>query len=112
MSKKKEQKKAETKKLIGSQVELMQIKIQALSQVANVLQQRKAEITNSINLIALELGVPEEQLGEWGLTEDGKNLIRVPKKKGFPSVIRTSVKKREKKKKKKPGSNDQPEKEG
>jgi len=106
--KKKEGKKPETKQLIGSQIELMQIKIRAFNEVINVMQQRKVEINNSINKIALELGVPEGELGEWGLAKDGKTLIKVGKQKRFPGL--KTVKKREKKKK--PGKNQQPGKEG
>lgn len=106
---KKEQKKLETKQLIGSQIELIQIKLRAFNEVVRVMEQRKNDINNSINVAALELGVPENQIGEWGLAEDGKTLIRSGKKKRFPSVIGTTVKKREKEKKK--GKGQPPEKE-
>jgi len=42
------------------------------------------------------LGVPENQLGKWGLSEDGKTLLKVGKKSG---PLFKTVKKREKKKK-------------
>jgi len=94
--KKNKEKKFKSKPLLNSQVELMAIKIQAVKQIISVLKQKQDDIQNSINLIALELGVPENQLGEWALSEDGKSLLRVGKK--GRSLFKT-VKKREKKKK-------------
>jgi len=109
-NKKKEQK-PETKKLLSSQAELLRIKIQALNQVSQVMEQRKNDINNSIVVACLEQGIPEDQVGEWGLSQDGMNLIRVGKQKRPPGVIKTTVKKRDKKKKKK-GENQPPEEEG
>ena len=89
-------KKLNSKPLLNSQAELMAMKIQAVKQIISVLKQKQADLQNSINLIALELGVPENQLGEWGLSDDGKTLLKVGKRKG--PWLKT-VKKREKKKK-------------
>lgn len=105
---KKEQKNLESKPLLSSQMELLQIKLRALEQVSQVFDQRKNDIINSINVIALEIGVPENQLGEWVLSQDGKFLVRAGKQKGLRGAIRTTVKKREKKK----GKSQQPEEEG
>ena len=108
MKNKNKEKTLETKMLLGSQVELLSIKLKALNQVNEVMKQRRQEIENSINLISLELGVPEEQLGEWGLGQDGKSLVRFGKKSRLPGL--RTVPKREKKKK--PGKDQQPGEEG
>lgn len=94
--KKNKEKNFKSKPLLNSQAELMAMKIQSVKQVISVLQQKQADLQNSINLIALELGVPENQLGKWGLSDDGKTLLRVGKKGG---PLFKTVKKREKKKK-------------
>lgn len=109
MSKDKE-KKPETKPLLNTQAELVDIKIKNLNQVNEIFNQRKTDLGNTINMIALELGVPEGELGEWGLSQDGKTLIKAGKQKRFPGF--RTVKKREKEKKKKPGKNQQPGEEG
>lgn len=97
----------EVKMLIGSQMELLNIKLQALNQVNQIMKERRREIEDSINLIALELGVPEEQLGEWVLGKDGKTLVRYGKKSRFPG-LRTVPKREEKKKEaKKEGEDEQ-----
>jgi len=94
--KKDKEKKFNSKPLLNSQAELMAMKFQAVKQIISVLKQKQADLQNSINLIALELGVPENQLGKWGLSEDGKTLLKVGKKSG---PLFKTVKKREKKKK-------------
>jgi len=101
---KKEEKKPESKPLLNSQMELLGIKMQRINQVNEILQQRKIDVENSINLIALENGVPEEQLGEWGLSEDGRSLVYIGKQKAFPG-LRTVKKREEKKGKNKEGGN-------
>ena len=97
MSKDKEPRK-ETKALLNTQIELVQLKIQNLQQVNEIFNQRKQDLNNTINMIALELGVPEGELGEWGLHQDGKTLVKVRKKKKFPGY--KTIKKKEKKTKK------------
>ena len=92
---KKEEEKLESKPLLNSQIELLGIKMQRLNQVNELAQQRRIEIESSINLIALEMGVPEEQLGEWGLSQDGKSIVRTGKKPGFPGLM--TVKKQKEK---------------
>jgi len=94
--KKNKEKNFKSKPLLNSQAELMAMKIQAVKQIISVLKQKQADLQNSINLIALELGIPENQLGEWDLSEDGKSLLRVGKRK---RPLFKTVKKREKKKK-------------
>jgi len=100
MSKKnKKEKKLASKPLMVSQVELLAMKVQLFNQVNQLWRQRKEDIDNAVIVIARELGVPEDQLGEWGITQDGKTLVRFGKGKRFPG-IRTTVKKRPQKKKK------------
>ena len=94
--KKDKEKKFNSKLLLNSQAELMAIKIKGVKQIISLLQQKQADLQNSINLIALELGIPENQLGEWDLSQDGKTLLRVGKRK---RPLFKTVKKREKKKK-------------
>jgi len=107
MSKEKKRK-PETKALLNTQMELVQLKIQSLNQVNEIFNKRKQDLGNTVNMISLELGVPEGELGEWRLSQDGKMIIKIGKQKGFPGL--KIVKKREKKKK--PGKSQQPGKEG
>lgn len=67
------------KPLLSSQVELLGMKMEQLNQVAQVLQQRRTELANMMNTVALELGVPQKQLGEWELSPDGKSLVQTIK---------------------------------
>lgn len=90
----------EKKKLLASQTELLLMKRQALSQIISILKQRDDEMKLTINSIALELGVPQEELGLWALTEDMKFMVKYGKKKRpkFP-FLRTSKQRKEDKKK-------------
>jgi len=65
------------KPLLNSQIGLLEMKMQQLDQVTQLVQQRRTEIRNIMNTIALELGVPEKQLGEWELSQDGKSLVHI-----------------------------------
>jgi len=67
------------KPLLNSQIELIGIKMEQLNNVLQLEQQRRTEIRNLMNTIALELGVPQKQLGEWRLSQDGKSLRKIQK---------------------------------
>lgn len=83
MLKKNKEENLKSKPLLNTQMELLGIKMQQLNNVRELFYQRKIDIEDKMNLIAIELGVPEEQLGEWGLSEDGKSLVYIDKNKEF-----------------------------
>ena len=97
--KNKKEKKLATKPLLASQVEMLTMKVQLFNQVNALWQQRKQDIDRATAMCILELGVPEAQVGEWGLAADGKSIVRYGKKRRPPGIIGTTVKNRPKKKK-------------
>jgi hypothetical protein len=88
----------EKKKLLASQTELILMKRQALSQIISILKQRDEEMKQTVNRIAIELEIPEAELGLWGLSDDMQFMVRFGKKKRpkFP-FLRTFKKKKDKK---------------
>ena len=108
MSKKnKKEKKLASKPLMASQVQLLTLLVQQFNQVNALWNEKKQAIDNAVAMSILELGVPEAQIGEWGLSQDGKFIVRYGKKKR-PPMIGTTVRARPKKKKK-PGKDQQAE---
>ena len=99
MSKKnKKEKKLETKPLMATQVSLISLLVQQFNQVNQLWNQKKKNIDDAVAMCILELGIPETQVGEWGLSQDGKSIIHYGKKRR-PPIIGTTVGKRPKKKK-------------
>lgn len=100
MSKKnKKEKKLASKPLMASQVQLLTLLVQQFNQVNALWNQKKQAIDNAVTMSILELGIPETQVGEWGLAADGKSIVRYGRKKR-PPIMGTTVKARPKKKKK------------
>ena len=100
MSKKnKKEKKLETKPLMATQVSLISLLVQQFNQVNQLWNQKKKNIDDAVAMCILELRIPESQVSEWGLSQDGKSIMRYGKKRR-PPVIGTTVKNRSNKKKK------------
>jgi len=68
----------ERKKLTDSQKELIRMKREKADGMMAMLQQ---EFIASLNMIAKELGVPEDELGMWKLDKSGECLEREDKPK-------------------------------
>jgi len=66
------------KKLTDSQKELIRMKREKADELMAMLQQ---EFTASLNMIAKELGIPENELGMWKLDKNGEYLEREDKPK-------------------------------
>jgi len=66
------------KKLTDSQRELIRMKREKADGLMAMLQQ---EFTASLDMIAKELGVPENELGMWRLSKDSEYLERTDKPK-------------------------------
>lgn len=98
--KKKKEDRLPSKPLMASQVQLLTLLVQQFNQVNALWNEKKQAIDNAVAISILELGVPEAQIGEWGLAADGKSIVRYGKKKR-PPMIGTTVRIRPKSKKKK-----------
>ena len=86
------------KPLMISQVQLLTLLVQQFNQVNALWNEKKQAIDNAVAISILELGIPEAQIGEWGLAADGKSIVRYGKKKR-PPIMGSTVKIRSKKKK-------------
>jgi len=88
----------EKKKLLASQVELLIMKRQALSQIISILKQRDEEMKMTVNRIAIELEIPEAELGLWAMSDDMQFLVKVGKKRLKFPFLRTHKKEKKDKK--------------
>ena len=98
--KKKKEDRLPSKPLMASQVQLLTLLVQQFNQVNALWNEKKQAIDNAVAISILELGVPEAQIGEWGLAADGKSIVRYGMMKR-PPMIGTTVCNRPKSKKKK-----------
>lgn len=102
---KKKEKNLASKPLRLTQVGLLTLLVQQFNQVNALWNQKKQAIDDAVITCIREEGIPETQVGEWGLGENGKTIVRYGKKRR-PPIMGTTVRNRPKKKKK-PGK-DQP----
>ena len=70
-------------KLLKSQKILFQMKNGKVQDAIALVQARQGEAQATLNLIITELGIPENELNQWKLTEDGQSIeiIEIPKDK-------------------------------
>jgi len=59
---------------------LLQEKLKAVTQASLMLVHTREDFQNSLNIIAVELGIPETELDEWRITKDQKSIEKKPKK--------------------------------
>ncbi len=63
----------ERKKLLQSQTELLSTRMRELNTFKDIVQ-------NTLDMICKEMGVPENELDQWRLSEDMKYLEKIEKK--------------------------------
>lgn len=74
---------SDTKKLFDSQRELLGLKLQDVARA-------RGNYQSTLDQIALELGVPQAELNQWAISQDGAFLVKKVKK----DPRKTTVKKR------------------
>ena len=57
---------------------LLQEKLKTINQVNMMLERAKVDYQNSLNIIAVELGIDEKELIKWKVTQDQKGLEKNP----------------------------------
>jgi DNA-directed RNA polymerase specialized sigma subunit len=76
------------KKLSEIHRKLIQLRLERIREAQNLLQLRQREFLNDLDLIAMELGIPKEELSKWRLDSKNEYLerieskLKIPKKKG------------------------------
>jgi len=72
------------KKLTEIHRKLIQLRLERIQEAQALLQRRQQEFLQDLDLIALELGISEEELSKWKLDSKGEYLEKIgkPKKGG------------------------------
>ncbi len=65
-------------KLLKSQKVLLQMK---LNEITIIMQAKQKDFRQTLNIIAVEQGVPEKEVNEWQLGEDGQAIEKTEPKK-------------------------------
>lgn len=81
----------EKKELKTSQKELLKMKREKITEATILFERRKMEFSQTLDIIAKELGVQEGEFKQWGLSKDDSCLERI---KTMPTE--TTVKERKK----------------
>lgn len=64
-------------KLLGSQKILLQMKSEKINEAINLLEARKEDIQQTLDMIVIEQGIPKENINQWRLTEDGQAIEKI-----------------------------------
>lgn len=84
----------ERKKLLTSQKELLRMKREKINEAIMLMRQREAEFDATLNKIAEELDVPEEDFANWKLSKNDDYLEEKSKKEIKKTTVKGKKKRR------------------
>jgi len=69
------------KKILESQKELLNIKVNQINQVQRGLNQTRVNFSETVSRMKIELGIPKEEIGDWIFDKDENFFVKVEKPK-------------------------------